>query len=101
MEVLFLITRITNLKSAVHVIEKLYMKLKKLKLNQLLLKFFLGMIDCQKKKPLKFGQNLSDQIGYLTLSSNGNRISYKIDTGAQFNVIPVEILENVSSKPDL
>ena len=37
----------------------------------------------------------------ITLSSNGTPISYKIDTGAQCNVIPVEILENISPKPDL
>ena len=37
----------------------------------------------------------------ITLSSNGTPISYKIDTGAQCNVIPVESLENISPKLDL
>ena len=37
----------------------------------------------------------------ITLSSNGTPMSYKIDTGAQCNVIFVESLENVSPKPDL
>ena len=37
----------------------------------------------------------------ITISSNGTPISYKIDTGAQCNVIPVESLENISPKPDL
>ena len=37
----------------------------------------------------------------ITLSSNDTPISYKIDTGAQCNVIPVESLENISPKPDL
>ena len=36
----------------------------------------------------------------ITLSSNGTPISYKVDTGAQCNVIPVESLEeNISPKP--
>ena len=37
----------------------------------------------------------------ITVSSNGTPTSYKIDTGAQCNVIPVESLENISPKPDL
>ena len=37
----------------------------------------------------------------ITISSNGTPISYKIDTGAQCNVILVESLENISPKPDL
>ena len=37
----------------------------------------------------------------ITISSNGTPISYKIDTGAQCNVIPVESLENISPKLDL
>ena len=37
----------------------------------------------------------------MALSSNGTPISYKIDTGAQWNVIPVKSLENISPKPDL
>ena len=37
----------------------------------------------------------------ITLSSNGTPISYKIDTGAQCNITPVEILDNISPKPDL
>ena len=37
----------------------------------------------------------------ITLSSNGTPMSYKIDTGAQCNVIFVESLENISPKPDL
>ena len=37
----------------------------------------------------------------ITLSSNGTPIPYKIDAGAQCNVILVESLENVSAKPDL
>ena len=37
----------------------------------------------------------------ITLSSNSTPISYKIDTGFQFNVIPVESLENISPKSDL
>ena len=34
----------------------------------------------------------------ITLSSNGTPISYKIDTGAQCNVIPVDSLESISPK---
>ena len=37
----------------------------------------------------------------IALSSNGTQVSYKIDTGAQCNVIPTESLENISPKPDL
>ena len=37
----------------------------------------------------------------ITISSDGIPISYKIDTGVQCNVIPVESLENISLKPDL
>ena len=37
----------------------------------------------------------------ISLSSNDTPISYKIDTGAQCNVIPVEYLENISPKLDL
>ena len=37
----------------------------------------------------------------ITLSPNGTPISYKIDTGAQCNVIPVDSLENISPKADL
>ena len=37
----------------------------------------------------------------ITLSSNNAPMSYKIDTGVQCNVIPVESLENISPKPDL
>ena len=37
----------------------------------------------------------------ITLSSNGIPISYKTDTGAHCNFIPVESLQNISPKPDL
>ena len=37
----------------------------------------------------------------ITLSSYGTPISFKTDTGAQCNVIPVEYLENLSPKPNL
>ena len=37
----------------------------------------------------------------MTLSSSGTPVSYKIDTGAQCNVIPIETIENTSPKPDL
>ena len=37
----------------------------------------------------------------ITLSTNGTPLSYKIDTGTQCNVIPVESLGNISPKPDL
>ena len=37
----------------------------------------------------------------ISLSSNGTQVSYKIDTGAQCNVIPTESLENISPKPDI
>ena len=54
------------------------------------------MIDCKKENPsnlIRIFQIKYDIFDWnLTLSSNGNRISYKIDTGAQFNLIPVEIL---------
>ena len=63
------------------------------------------MTDFQKKNLKNFVSIFQIKNGIsdwnLILSSNGTPISYKIDTGAQFNVIPVEILENVSSKPDL
>lgn len=36
-----------------------------------------------------------------TFSSNGSPISYKVDTGTHYNVIPAESLENISPKPDL
>ena len=37
----------------------------------------------------------------ITLSPNGTPISYKIDAGAQCNVLPVKSQENISPKPDL
>ena len=37
----------------------------------------------------------------VTLSSNGTPISYKIDTGAQCNIIPIRRLVNISPKPGL
>ena len=37
----------------------------------------------------------------ITISYNGIPISYKIDTGVQCNVIPVESLGNISPKPYL
>ena len=37
----------------------------------------------------------------ITLSSNGIPVSYKMDTGAQCNVIPGESLGNIYPKPDL
>ena len=36
-----------------------------------------------------------------TNGTNGTPKSYKIDTGTQWNVIPVDSLENISPKPDL
>ena len=37
----------------------------------------------------------------MALSSNGTPISYKIESGAQCNVIPVESLVTTSPNPDL
>ena len=37
----------------------------------------------------------------ITLPSNVIPVSYKIDTGAHCNVIPLTILERVDSEPDL
>ena len=37
----------------------------------------------------------------ITLPSNGIPVSYKIDTGAQCNVIPLTILKNFDPEPNL
>ena len=64
--------------------------------------FFLNMIDLPKNPEnlaniSQIKNELSDWN--ITLSSNGTRISYKIDAGAQCNVFPVKSLENISPKP--
>ena len=66
--------------------------------------FFLDTINLQKNTEnlVNISQIKSEPSDWnINLSSNGTPISYKIDTGAQCNVIPVESLENISPKPDL
>ena len=37
----------------------------------------------------------------ITITSNGHLISYKIDTGAQCNAVPLKIYQKFNSQPDL
>lgn len=94
-------------RSAANVIEKSLTKLKKPKLNRLLLRNmnFSLIQEILKKTPEKLvitfqiKNELSDWND--TFSSNGSPISYKVDTGTHYNVTPAESLENISPKPDL
>ena len=66
--------------------------------------FFLGTINLQKNSEnlVNIPQIKNEPSNWnITLSSNGTPISYKIDTGAQCNIIPIKGLENISPKPDL
>ena len=66
--------------------------------------FFLDRINLQKNPEnlVNICQIKNEPSDWnITISSNGTPVSYKIDIGAQCNVIPVESLENISPKPDL
>ena len=96
----------TILRSAVHVIKKTLHEIEQTETESPSAgeyEFFLDMINLHKSPEnlVNISQIKNEPSDWnITLSSNGIPISYKIDTGAQCDVIPVESLEeNISPKP--
>ena len=64
------------------------------------LEFFVETISIQ--DPLNINEIKNDSsVWSITLTSNGLPISYKIDTGAQCKVVPLNIYQKLNPQPDL
>ena len=62
--------------------------------------FFIETVNIQDSAHIKQIKNENSDCS-ITLPSNGIPVSYKIDTGAQCNVIPLTILKKFDPEPDL
>ncbi len=68
--------------------------------------FFIGMIDQTEKNDNTFEENtnvsnVKERDWFISLKSNGSQIRYKMDTGAQANVLPLSIYNQLNIKPTL
>ena len=64
------------------------------------LEFFVETISIQDSLNINEIKNESS-VWSITLNFSGLLISYKIDTGAQCNVVPLKIYQKLNRQPDL
>ena len=68
--------------------------------------FFIGIIDQTEKNDNTFEENtnvsnVKERDWFISLKSNGSQIRYKMDTGAQANVLPLSIYNQLNIRPIL
>ena len=69
--------------------------------NQSNYEFFIETVSIQDSAYIDQIKNENSDWPSIALPSNGIPVSYKIDTGAQCNVIPLTILKNFDPEPNL
>ena len=69
--------------------------------NQSNYEFFIETVSIQDSVYIDQIKNENSDWSSIALPSNGIPVSYKIDTGAQCNVIPLTILRKFDFEPDL
>ena len=101
--VMFAIKR-TISKFAAHVLVKKHMKLKRTNLMNpptiVIMIFFIENVNIQDSAHINQIKNENSDLS-IFLSSNGISVSYKIDTRAQCNVIPLTVLKMFDPESDL